>query len=404
LNILRLQSFVIRWTVSALDMILFDKVSPYKHFTPVPYFPLLVAGSTIGMVENQIGPQETINKTTSQELHIVNTTANSGWKVRTNALKNMDVYELEEKGARTGLVVELDDINNLEKIQPNQIPSGLDRISQRARQDQMETSLINKSQLGTDREDVSGKAMERKQLRGPVNLGKALANLVRSEHILARNAVDLIQAFWTEERMLRVTRKVRGRDETQEIVLNEMDAAGQVVNDVTLGEYEVITSTVSLREQHEDTEFDQAVALRELGVSISDEDLVQLSRLRNKKEVLERMEEGAEARAQDVEVDRAQKQADLAMANVDLQVRKTDAMEKIARAKSTEESAQVKILAAQTEVVKVATQHQLAANDAKRLEIEEKRLLLEEEKMRRESRLAVMQAKQKPAPTRSTET
>lgn len=47
---------------------------------------------------------------------MVNTTANSGWKVKRNALANMTVDELEQRGAETGLVVELDDVSNLEKI------------------------------------------------------------------------------------------------------------------------------------------------------------------------------------------------------------------------------------------------------------------------------------------------
>lgn len=399
LNVMRLQYKCIRWTVSALDLILFDTVSPYKHFTPVPYFPLLMSGSTVGLVENQIGPQETINKTTSQELHIVNTTANSGWKVAKNALQNMDLYELEENGARTGLVVELDDIAHLEKIQPNQIPSGLDRISQRARVDQGEVSLINKSQLGTDREDVSGKAIERKQMRGPVNMGKALANLVRSEHILARNSVDLIQAFYTEERMLRVTRKIRGRDTTEDVVINQMSPEGNVVNDVTLGEYQVITSTVSLREQQEDTEFDQAVAMREMGVRISDDELVQLSRMRNKKEVLQRMESAAEAQNNDVQMERELKQSQLAISKTDEKVRQTDALEKLARAQGTGEASKLKQLEMQAEITKISTQHLLAQNDSRRLEIESRKVDAEIEKMRREARLASVA--KKPAPKQS---
>jgi hypothetical protein len=394
LNVLRLQTFSIRWTVSALDILLFDSESPYKHFTIVPYFPLLLSGATVGLVENQIGPQETINKTVSQELHIVNTTANSGWKVKEGALRNMETYELEEKGAQTGMVFELDDINNLEKIQPNSIPTGLESVARQARQDQQETSLVNKSQLGIDREDVSGKAMERKQLRGPINMGKALANLVRTEHMLARNAVDLIQAFWTEERMLRVTRKNRGQDEDVTLVLNEMTPEGNVVNNVTLGEYHVNTSTVSLREQHEDTEFDQAIALKQLGVQISDEEIIQLSRLRNKKDILERMSTSAEARSQDLDIERQTKAAELEKIQTDNQVSKTAAVERLARTQKGDSEERMKMLEMQAELAKISTQLQLAQNDARRLEIESRKVDAEIEKMRRESRLAAASKKQ----------
>jgi len=402
LTVLRLQAFVFRWTVSALDVLLFDEDSPYRHFTIVPYFPLLRSGRTIGLVENQIGPQETINKMTSQEQHVVNTTANSGWKVRKNSLQNMDVYELETRGAETGLVVEVSDMDALEKIQPNPIPQGLDRIGMQARQDMFEVSLVNKSQLGVDREDVSGKAMERKQLRGPINIGKALANLVRSEHLLARNTTALVQAFYTEERALRVTRKERGRDITVDVVLNQMTPEGNLVNDVTLGEYNVISSTVSLREQHEDTEFDQAVALREQGVDISDEELVALSRLRNKKEILERQQAEAQDRAGDVERERALKQAELEKMQTDVQAAKTGAQERIARAQHIGEETKQLMLEKQAELAKIATQLQLAQNDARRLELEAEELRLKERELMlnaaNERRKLRLESKPKPKP------
>ena len=118
----------IRWTVIADNVVLHDDWSPYKHFTVVPYFPYFRRGRTVGLVENLLGPQELLNKVSSQELHVVNTSANSGWKVKRNALTNMSTAELETRGAQSGLVVELDDINNIEKIQPNQTPTGLDRV------------------------------------------------------------------------------------------------------------------------------------------------------------------------------------------------------------------------------------------------------------------------------------
>ena len=57
------------------NVVLHDDWSPYKHFTVVPYFPVFVHGHTLGMVENLLDPQEILNKVSSQELHIVNTTA-----------------------------------------------------------------------------------------------------------------------------------------------------------------------------------------------------------------------------------------------------------------------------------------------------------------------------------------
>jgi hypothetical protein len=85
------------------------------------------------MVRNLISPQEQLNKITSQELHIVNTTANSGWIVESGSLSGMTVDDLEEHGAETGLVLEYNRGSTPPgKIPPNQIPTGLDRISQKS--------------------------------------------------------------------------------------------------------------------------------------------------------------------------------------------------------------------------------------------------------------------------------
>ena len=96
----------VRWTVTADKVVLFDDWSPYECFTIVPYFPYWRRGRPFGMVRNLISPQEQLNKISSQELHIVNTTANSGWIVETGSLNGMTADDLEEHGAETGLVLE----------------------------------------------------------------------------------------------------------------------------------------------------------------------------------------------------------------------------------------------------------------------------------------------------------
>jgi hypothetical protein len=95
---------VVRWTVTADTVVLHDEWSPYDHFTLVPYFPYWRRGKPFGMVRNLISPQEQLNKISSQELHIVNTTANSGWIVESGSLTGMTADDLEEHGAETGLV------------------------------------------------------------------------------------------------------------------------------------------------------------------------------------------------------------------------------------------------------------------------------------------------------------
>ncbi|MCH8950161.1 MAG: hypothetical protein IIB87_07285 [Chloroflexi bacterium] len=74
-----------------------------------------------------------LNKITSQELHVVNTTANSGWIFEAGSLINMDADELQKVGARTGLVLEHKAGSAPPtKIVPNQVPAGLSAIGIKA--------------------------------------------------------------------------------------------------------------------------------------------------------------------------------------------------------------------------------------------------------------------------------
>ena len=332
----------IRWTVIADNVVLFDDWSPYKHFTVVPYFPYFRHGKTMGMVENLLGPQELLNKVSSQELHVVNTTANSGYKVKTGSLRNMTTGELEAKGAQTGIVIEVDDVNDIEKLQPNQVPQGLDRISYKAEEHIKTISGVPDSVMGMDRADVAAKAIQQKRQAATTNLVKPLDNLARTDHILARNVLDLVQSFYTEERILTIV-KDSVTMETESFTINQTTPTGEVVNDLTLGEYDVVVSSVPVRETLEDSQFEQAVSLRELGVGIPDSVLIESSRLQNKRQVLESINGNAnslEAQAQR-ELERRATEAEVAKAEAEAAQKGADAGLKQAKTQETIVKAQV---------------------------------------------------------------
>ncbi len=312
LSVIKKQIKRVRWTVTADHVVLHDDWSPYKHFTVVPYFPHFRYGRTIGLVENLVDSQELLNKTSSQELHIVNTTANSGWKLKAGALKNMSTEELKANGAQTGLVIELDDVANAEKISPNQVPSGLDRVSYKAEEHIKTISGVSDSMQGFDREDVAAKAIAYKQQRGAQNLTKVMDNLERTDWILARNVLDLIQEFYTEERLLHITHDdISNTSET--VVVNQVTPEGAIINDLTLGEYNIVVTTTPSRATMEDSQFEQALALRKEGIGIPDETIIENSRLQNRSEIVKKMQAQANSpeAQQNAALDMRMKQAEV---------------------------------------------------------------------------------------------
>ena len=333
----------IRWSVIADNVKLHDDWSPYPHFTVVPYFPFFRRGTTIGLVENLIGPQELLNKVSSQELHVVNTTANSGWKVKAGALVNMTKEEFEQRGAESGLVIEVngDPDKDIVKIQPNQVPQGLDRVSYKAEEHIKTISGVSDSMQGQDRADVAAKAIQAKRQAGATNNVKPMDSLIRSDSILARVVLCLVQKYYTEPRLLTITKdKMSG--ETEQVAINQPTPEGTIANDLTLGEYDVVTSSVPQRETLEDSQFEQAVSLRELGVELPDSVLIEASRLQGKRAIVKQLADAANTpeaqqakqtaqRLAAAEADKTEAEAEAKRAEVPLKQAKAAQHEELAR-------------------------------------------------------------------------
>ena len=357
----------IRWTVTADDVVLKDEWSPYNYLTVVPYFPYFMYGQTAGMVEDLLGPQELLNKATSQELHVINTTANSGWKVRSGALTNMTVEELEQKGAQTGLVLEVNDMDGVDKISPNQVPTGLDRVTFKAEEHIKSVSGVNDSMQGFDREDVAARAIEKKRQAGSTStLSKPLDNLTRSDFYLARSILDLVQTFYTEPRILTITDGSPAGD-VETVGVNQPTPEGEILNDLTVGEYDVVITSVPHRETLEDSEFEQAVALRELGVPIPDDILIDASRLRDKKLIIQRLQGDQNSPEAQAAAERQQRLEEAKTQQEEAKAVKTGADAGLAQARTGEVQTKTQLMASGGDGADVAGQ---AAAEQGRLELE----------------------------------
>lgn len=280
----------VRWTVTADTVVLFDDWSPYRNFTIVPYFPYFRRGKPFGMVRNLLSPQEQLNKITSQELHIVNTTANSGWIVENGSLSGMTADDLEEHGAETGLVLEFNRGSTPPaKIPPNQIPTGLDRLGQKAAANIKQISGITDAMLGQDSAEVSGVAIQQKQNRGSMLLQVPLTNLAKTRQYLAESILHLVQGFYTEERVIQITDEEDPYKPRVPLRVNQMTPEGLIINDLQLGEYDVVVSTAPARDNFDEMQFAEAISLRQVGVPIPDDMIVEYSHLSRKADVADRI-------------------------------------------------------------------------------------------------------------------
>ena len=321
LHILKKLARKIRWTVTADQVVLHDEWSPYPQFTVVPYFPIFRRGRPTGVVRHLLDPQDQYNKISSQELHVVNTTANSGWMVEAGSLLNMSEQELEDRGAETGLVLTFrPGAQPPTKILPNTVPSGLDRLATKARSDLREVSGVE-ALLGQERPEVSGVAIQAKQSRALTMTQVPFDNLNRTRMLLARLVLNLVQRFYTEQRVFHITQWDKPKKPSEPMEVNTTDPSGQVVNDLTVGEYEVSVAIAPSRDTFDDTQFAEVVQLREAGVMIPDDVVIEYSHLSRRDDIAERVRKmigGGEPTPEEAQIAQMQMQMQMDQAQAEL--------------------------------------------------------------------------------------
>ena len=286
----------IKWVVSTLSTTLHDDWSPYEDISIVPYFAYFRRGKTRGMIDNGIGPQQALNKAVSQFIHIINTSANSGWVVEENSLTNMETDDLEQVGAKTGVVIEYKKgATPPAKIQANQVPQGVDRLIDRATQ-ALKDVTVPDSMRGLQGNAVSGVAKQADQFASQQQLAVPLDNLAYTRQILASRIVKLVQKYYDSYRVFRITETdpITGKEVENTIEINKPDGMGGYLNDITMGEYDVVITEQPMQVTFENSQFEQAITMRKEGVKLPDATVIRYSNLADKHEIMATMEQSGE--------------------------------------------------------------------------------------------------------------
>ena len=112
----------------------------------------------------------------------------------------------------------------------------------------------------------------------------------------------------------------------EELRINEMAPEGRVINDLTIGEYDVIVATAPARDSFDEVQFAEALNLRQVGVAIPDDAIVEYSHLTKKGELAKRIREltGQEPPTPE-QAEMLAMQNQLEMMNIQLEIQKLEA-------------------------------------------------------------------------------
>jgi hypothetical protein len=168
---------------------------PFKGmnlFPIVRFSPYFVSGYEFSVIENLIGSQDRVNWAASMELNLIRKLANAGWKIAKDVGGKWSKW-LQDHGSEDGIVIDESNFGNkVEKLEPNQLPTGYSMIRQTATED---ISGISQVQLKADddNQSESGRAVLAKQNWSTQNTSNIGSNWDFTQELLGEIVLGIIR-------------------------------------------------------------------------------------------------------------------------------------------------------------------------------------------------------------------
>jgi hypothetical protein len=252
---------------SGIDSYPFVPVLAYYH-PEIPYFPYRVQGVVRGLRDAQY----LYNRRRGIELDILESQIASGWIYKENALVNPKDVFLSGQGRGLALKEEAN-MADVQQIQPPQVPPSMIQLSELLAKEVMEVSGVNEELLGSAVDDKAGILSMLRQGAGLTTLQKLFDQLDYSQKLLGSLMLKIVQTNFAPGKVKRIL---------------EQEPSPQFYNK-NFGTYDVAVEEGLNTTTQRQMEFAQLLHLREVGVPIPDDLLLNAATVQNKKELRERI-------------------------------------------------------------------------------------------------------------------
>lgn len=270
------------------------------YYNPqMPYFPWRIQGVVRGLRDAQY----LYNRRRAIELDILESQISSGWIYKENALVNPKDVFLSGQGRGLALKEEAN-MTDVQQIQAPQIPPSMIQLSELLAREVQEISGVNEELLGSASDDKAGILSMLRQGAGLTTLQSLFDQLDRSQKLLGKIMVDIIQNNFTPGKVKRI--------------LNEEPTA-QFYNK-TFGRYDATVEEGLNTATQKQMQFAQLLQLREAGVPIPNDVLLDAATIQDKKKLVEAIQKTETAQAQmqqmqfDIQMQEQQARTELAQA------------------------------------------------------------------------------------------
>ena len=260
-----------------VDSYPFVPVFAYYH-PEMPYYPWRIQG----VVRSLRDAQYLYNRRKAIELDILESQINSGWKYKENALVNPKDVFLSGQGRGLALKEEAQ-MTDVEQIMAPQIPPSMIELSKILADEIQQISGVNEELLGSAVDDKAGILSMLRQGAGLTTLQVLFDNLDRAQKNLGKLMIDLIQVNFTPGKV----KKILEGEEPMPQFYNK-----------AFGKYNASVEEGLNTTTQKQMMFAQLLQLRDSGVPITNEDLLEASTFQGKKKIVENMQKVQQEQAQ----------------------------------------------------------------------------------------------------------
>jgi len=232
----------------------------------IPYFPWRVQGVVRGLRDSQY----LYNRRKVIELDIMESQINAGWKYKENALVNPDDVFLNGQGRGLALKDEAN-MSDAEKIQPPNVPQSMIELSKILGDEIQQISGVNEELLGSAEDDKAGILSMLRQGAGLTTLQILFDQLDHSQRQLGNIFMDLVQHNFSPGKIKRIIGE---------------EPAPQFYNKA-FGKFDAVVEEGLNTSTQRQLQFKQLLALKEIGVPVPTDLLIESSTLQNKQQLVE---------------------------------------------------------------------------------------------------------------------
>ena len=243
----------------------------------IPYFPWRVQGVVRGLRDAQY----LYNRRKVIELDILESQINSGYKYKESALVDPRSIFLTGQGRGLALKDEAQ-MTDVEAIQAPQIPQSMFQLSESLANEINQISGVNEELLGSATDDKAGILSQLRQGAGLTTLQRLFDQLDRSQKHLGKLILQIVQANFTPGKVQRI------------INAQPTDA----FYNKNFGTYDCTIEEGANTTTQKQLQFIQLTELKQMGLNIPDDVIIEAMTIQNKKELVDRITQQNQQQAQ----------------------------------------------------------------------------------------------------------